>query len=79
MMPLAIGRLIIMAVLLFFTIPLTISSVILAVVAPFAIALWLPILLIGFGLDASIAYYIYKDFKNRRRNNGKKEYYPMSI
>ena len=79
-MPHAIGRLIIMAVLLFFTVPVTVSSIILAVVAPFAIVLWLPILVVGFGIDVLLGYYLYRDFRNRRKkNNGKKEYYPMSI
>lgn len=77
MMPLA--RLVVLAILLFFTIPATIGSMILAVIAPFALLIWLPILLIGFGIDVGIGYYIYKDFRNRRSDRRDKEYFPMSI
>ena len=74
-MPLA--RMVLLAILLFFTVPVTVSSVILAIMAPFALVIWLPVLLIGLTVDAGIGYYLYRDF--RRKKNDRREYYPMSI
>lgn len=75
MMPLA--RMVLLAILLFFTAPMTIGSMILALIVPVAFIIWLPTLLISLGITVLIGYYLYRDF-NRRRS-GRKEYYPLSI